>query len=84
MGNNGQENKVIMEYVCTLARFEFFDGKNVLTVHYQYAICTWYVFKDREDTDCLWHKKIDPKKSKTPTRDEAALILDEYLETQKQ
>lgn len=73
-----------MEYVCTLARFEFFDGKNVLTVHYQYAICTWYVFNDREETNCLWHKKINPGNHKSPSRITAEQILEEYLETQKQ
>lgn len=41
----------------------------------------WFVFKDEESTGCLWKKKINPAKSKTPTRDVAYDILEEYLET---
>lgn len=69
-----------MEYVCTQARFRFWDGKIVYTVEYAYGIHTWYIFKDDETRDAVFSKKQDPKKSKTPTRGLAEEILMEYLD----
>ncbi len=70
-----------MKFVCVKARFLFFDGKNNYTVEYAYGVCTWYVFKDESASDALWVKKIFPSKHKTPNRNEAEFILDQYLET---
>lgn len=72
-----------MEHVCVDARFGFWDGKTKYTVEYSYGIATWFVFKDNETGGCLWFKKINPAKSKTPNRDRAAEILEEYLEKEK-
>lgn len=68
-------------YVCVNSRFLFFDGKKRYTVEYMYGLATWYVFDGRKETDALFFKKINPKRSKTPTRDLAEEILYEYLET---
>lgn len=70
-----------MEFVCVKARFHFFDGKNNYTVQYNYGLAMWFVFKDEMESDCLWKKEIKPSKSKTPNRDEAEVILYEYLDT---
>lgn len=68
-----------MEHQCVDVRFYFWDNKKGYTVEFCYGIMSWYVFEDRKDRDALFSKKIDPKKSKTPTRDLAADILEEYL-----
>ncbi len=70
-----------MEYVCTKSRFIFFNGQKNMTLEFVYGLMTWYVFDGLETSNSLWSKKIDPRKSKTPTRDEAEFILNEYLET---
>lgn len=69
-----------MEYVCTWARFSFFDGKNIFTVEFSYGIMTWFVFKDSDVTDAVFKKKIGPPgKTKSPNREAAGDVLDEYL-----
>lgn len=70
-----------MEYVCVNARFKFFNGQKNYTVQYSYGIQMWFVFDDEKTTDALWWKKINPAKSKTPNRDRAQDIFEEYLET---
>jgi hypothetical protein len=70
-----------MNYQCVSARFLFFNGKTNYTVEYHYGIRQWFVFADYKTTDALWSKTIEPAKCKTPTRDSAAEILNEYLES---
>lgn len=70
-----------MEYTCIQARFRFFNGTDIYTVEYVYNIQTWFIFEGDKIVDALYNKSIDPKKNKTPNRDAAALILDEYLAT---
>lgn len=72
-----------MEYVCVDARFYIWNGKTGFTVEFGYGVMTWYIFREHETTNCLFQKKIDPKKSKTPTRDLAMDVLEEYFETVK-
>lgn len=70
-----------MEYVCTDARFKFFNGKKIYTVHFAYGVSTWYVFEDEKDSDALWWKKIKPSEHRSPNHSNAEDILEEYLET---
>lgn len=68
-----------MEYICVQARFLFFNGQKRYTVEFVYALMAWFVFNNEETGNCVFSKKIDPKKSKTPTRDLAQDVLHEYL-----
>ncbi len=70
-----------MEFVCTKANFLFWDGKTSYTVMFCYGIVTWYVFRDEEQTNALYFKKIVAGKSKSPNRMLALEVLQEYLET---
>ena len=46
-----------MNYVCTDARFFFWDGKNMYTVEYAYALKKWFVFDNRSQSDALYQKE---------------------------
>lgn len=70
-----------MEYVCVDVRFYFWNGNNGYTVEYGYACADWWVFKDHETSNALWKKEVNPKKIKSPNRDSAEAILEEYLDT---
>jgi len=69
-----------MDYQCVSARFLFFNGSKKYTIQYNYGIRTWFVFLEETDTNALWLKKIDPRKSKSPNRQEASFILLEYIQ----
>jgi len=71
------------QYVCVDARFYIWDGKTGYTVEFGYAAMTWYIFREHETSNCVFQKQVDPKKPKTPTRDVAMDILEEYLESIK-
>ncbi len=71
-----------MEFVCVSARFSFFNGQIWYTVDFRYSSMTWYVFHNDQQSNAIYVKKINPRKSKTPTRDLAKEILDEYMDTQ--
>lgn len=68
-----------MVYECVSSRFLFFNGQKRFTVEYAYTLNKWYVFKDDKTSEALWSKEIQPPKSKSPNREEAANILYEYL-----
>lgn len=69
-----------MEYLCVDARFLFFNGKLRYTVHFAYGLSQWFVFKDKEESNCV-HKKLDKKiKYSNVNRDSAELVLYEYLD----
>lgn len=70
-----------MEYTCITARFTFFNGDKTFTVEFHYGVMTWYVFNDYQDTNALFFKRVNPSKTKTPTRDRAMDILFEYLDS---
>lgn len=71
-----------MQYQCVHARFLFFNGFKRYTVEYAYGLTGWFIFEDEKTTDAVYTQKINPALSKTPTRDEAELILENYLDTQ--
>lgn len=68
-----------MEHECVTARFLFFNGKERYTIEFAYCLLTWYVFENENTSGALWSKKIDPSFNKSPNRDNAGDILDEYL-----
>jgi hypothetical protein len=68
-----------MEYQCVEARFLFFNGQKRYTVEFCYGLMEWFIFNDNERSGAIFTKRVDPKKSKTPTRDLAEEILYEYL-----
>ncbi|MES2382820.1 MAG: hypothetical protein V4538_17365 [Bacteroidota bacterium] len=71
-----------MIYVCTNARFFFWNGiDKMFTVEFNYGVATWYIFKDEQTSGAIFYKKVLVAKSKTPNRDLAKEILDEYLQT---
>lgn len=70
-----------MEYVCVDARFLFFDGKNHYTVEYSYGLNKWFVFEGEKRTDALYVKAVRPEKNRTPSRTEAGIVLEEYLDS---
>lgn len=72
-----------MEYVCVDARFFIWNGKRGYTVEFCYGISTWFVFENRNDVGAVFNKKIVPGRSKTPTRDLAEDILQEYFDSLK-
>jgi hypothetical protein len=72
---------IIMDFVCVNARFKFWDGKLTYTVEYAYGINSWFVFEGQKESDCMFSKKINPAKSKSPNRSEAEDILIEYLDS---
>lgn len=70
-----------MEYVCTDAKFLFWDGKKQYTVQYCYGISRWYVFNNTEDTGAI-HSKEDKKiKYSLINHLNAENILNEYLQS---
>lgn len=71
------------EYVCVEARFLFFNGKKEYTVEFSYGLNSWFVFNDHETSGCIYQKNIITKVRKTPARDSAADILEEYFESIK-
>lgn len=69
-----------MEYVCVDARFYIWNGKTGYTVEFGYGVMTWFIFKEHETSGAIFQKRVDPKKAKTPTRDEAMNVLEEYFD----
>lgn len=62
-------------------RFYFNNGKDRFTVQYSPSLFSWYVFKDREDSGCVYAKSIKkPPKIKDINFDAARDVLHEYLE----
>lgn len=73
-----------MLHQCVDARFYFWDGKTAYTVEFCYSLYTWYIFDGRNQTDSLFKKRISViSKSKSPNRDLAEDILNEYLESKQ-
>lgn len=69
-----------MEYTCIKVRFSFWNGEKKFTVEFVYGIVsTWYIFNDNQITGAVFYKTIVPSKSKTPNRELAKEVLDEYL-----
>lgn len=69
-----------MEYVCTTARFHFFNGQKSYTAEFAYGLSAWFVFLEDLSTDALYQKKINPSNHKSPNRIIAELILQEYFD----
>lgn len=67
-------------FSLTDIRFHFFDGTSRFTVEYCNGLMTWFVFNGREQTNCVFQKKL-PKmpKRKEVTDETAEIILLEYL-----
>lgn len=68
-----------MDYVSVKARFLFFNGQTRYTVEFAYGLMCWYIFNEEETTGAVYQKKINPKKTHSPTRNAASDILEEYL-----
>lgn len=70
---------ITMEYQCTQARFQFWNGQMLYTVQFNYSSATWYLFEKDKTSDAIFKKEIDPKEHKYPNRHHAENVLDEYL-----
>jgi hypothetical protein len=69
-----------MIFKCVNARFYFWNGQQGYTVDFEYGLMKWYVFRDHEQFNAIYTKKVKGK-SKTTIREEAESILEEYLES---
>ena len=72
-----------MNFVCVDARFYIWDGKTEYTVEYGYESGDWYIFKEHEKTNALFHKRGNLKKKVNVDRYSAEEVLYDYLNGEK-
>lgn len=70
-----------MNYLCSSARFKFWNGKNEYTVEYAYGIAMWFVFNTNETNNCLYKKSDNKCNLEDINYWKAYNVLNEFLET---
>lgn len=70
------------EYVITVVRFPFWNGKNRYTLEYCPPLRSWYVFRNDDSRDAIYQKKLSrPVRKKDINCDSAELIINEFIES---
>ena len=69
-----------MKFVNTDVRFLFFDGIKRYTVEYTFGLKKWFVFNEREQSNCIFQKEDKRRGLKDINTYQAEDVLREFLE----